>query len=505
MDTNAKVTTVKQLWNERLKQSRNDIFIIDGEHKYNYTEIGRMVDDQVELLKSYGIKKRDLVALQFELDVENIVMMLACIKLGVIINPLNPHFDLDELDNLMKKFKPFAIISQKSVRGRDNISKFSKLDHYYSQNIGDLKIFVRKKRELSPFIDDYGSDAALIVLNTSGTSSMPKGVVLTNKNVLSSEYAYNETFKITSKDTVLILSGMYHAIGFHHGLISTMIAGSTIVIIKHYNIDEVSKLLKKESITFIDSLPTVMFDILYKVKDLGRLRQLICGGDRINRKLLLKAKERGIPLYNCYGLTEAVPFSYTPRDYYFKCDCMTTAVLPMSGVELRIVQKHHQIKEKDKQGLIEVAGPIVFKEYLGDPVKTKSAFDGKWLITGDVGHYNQTGLLEIDGRSSDKIIRGGENISTSTVEEKLKKCSCIKEAAVLGIPDLRLGQKIGAAVVLTDNRQEVTKNKIISELKHCNVDKKYWPEEVCIVDSLPKTTNGKIKKYILLNQLEGQK
>ena len=110
-------------------------------------------------------------------------------------------------------------------------------------------------------------------------------------------------------------------------------------------------------------------------------------------------------------------------------------------------------------------------------------------------------MLKVDGRNSEKIIRGGENISAAEVEDKVGKCTNVKEVAVLGIPDVRLGQRIGAFISLKDPKQDLTKPKLISKLKEQNVDKKFWPERIWIVDSLPKTANGKIKKYILRQEV----
>lgn len=500
-----KVQTLNDLWQERLKQSAQSTFVTEDGRKYSYQEIDFLANKQMELLQNNGIKKGDLIAIQFELDLANIVTVIACIKMGVVINPLNPHFDIDEINSMINRFKPYAIISQKSVRGRDTLSNIANLDNYQTKKIADLVFFTRKKHLPSEFIGGDGSDTPALVLNTSGTSGLYKGVVLTNKNIISAESAYNDAFGITKNDMTLILSGMYHAIGFHHGLISTIMAGSHLAIIKHYNIEQVAKMLEEEPITYIDSLPTIMYDLLFKVQNLGKLRMLICGGDKIKESILVQAKKRNIPLYNCYGLTEAVPFSYTPQDYYLSKGAMTTAVKPMTNIKVRLVKNKNIITDSNKQGQIEVTGPIIFKCYLADPEKTAKAFDGEWFVTGDVGHYNEDNLLEIDGRNSDKIIRGGENISAHMVEDKIKGCQNIEEVAVLGVPDVRLGQRIGAFIVLNHGQKVLTKAELISELEKQHVDKKLWPEKLWVVDSLPKTSNGKIKKYLLKNWLEGKK
>lgn len=504
MGVEQKLTTVKALWHERLKQNSDDLFVIEAGQRYSYGQIGQLVEQAAKRLTAWGVQSGDIVALQFELDLENIVLLLACIEVGAVVNPLNPHFDRDEVTALIKRFKPYAIISQKSVRGRDTISTFQHLPNYQLTCTGDLKMFISQDRLVPVFKANEGPADAVVILNTSGTSSAPKGVVLTNTNLLAAEAAYLQAFGITKSDLTLLLSGMYHAIGFHHGLIATILAGSKIVLLKHYAIAEVAKLLQEEPITFIDSLPTVMYDLLFKVADLGQLRQLICGGDQIKRELLQQAQKRNLPLYNCYGLTEAVPFSYTPRAYYQQQQGLTTAVTPMAGIKVRLVNDQQVINQANVTGLVEVKGPVIFKEYLGEPEKTLATFDGEWLKTGDLAHYNQAGLLEIEGRSGDRIIRGGEKIAACLVEEKLQVCSNIQEIAVIGIPDMRLGQRIGAFIVPRDQQKKITKAELLAELSKHEVDKKYWPEKIWQLTALPRTVNGKIKKYQLTEYLRNQ-
>ena len=495
--------TLKKLWQERIYETPTKTFIIENDKKYTYKEIDSLVDQKIEELNQFKIQKGDLIALQFELDVENIVTILACLKLETVINPLNPHFDVDEVENLVGRFKPYAIISQKALRGRDTFCNIDHLNSYTSHERGDLKYFICDKRKIIFERYQNNSDSPVLVLNTSGTSGLPKGVVLTNRNILEAEYSYNKAFHINDEDMILMPSGLYHAIGFHHGLISTIIAGSTMVIMRHYNVEKMARLINEYPITYIDSLPTVMYDILFKVRSLGHLKQLICGGDKIKDTLLRQAKKRHIPLYNCYGLTEAVPFSYTPAKYFDEHDGLTTAVSPIDSVEVRLVNKDGEIVQANKKGTIEVKGPVVFKEYLLQPEKTANTFDHKWFNTGDTAHYTTDGLIEIDGRNSDMIIRGGENISAHAVEEKVRQCRNVEDVAVLGISDLRLGQRIGAFIILRKIDKNFSKDNLLLELKDNNVDKKFWPEKIWIVEKLPKTVNGKIKKYVLKQLAKG--
>lgn len=493
--------TIKQLWQNRVTQTPNSVFLAENGKHYTYSEIDQKVNQKVKELEQYHVKSNDIISVQFELDLEDIVTILACIKLDAVVNPLNPHYDIDEAKDLVNRFKPYLIISQKAPRGRDTFYSIGNIKNYNSTLQGDCKIFVRNVRADIFRSDSNSADAPVLILNTSGTTGAVKGVVLSNKNVLSAEYAYNDAFNITSKDMILMPSGLYHAIGFHHGLISTIMAGSSMAILRNYSVENLAQVIKNEPVTFIDSVPTVIYDILFNIKNLNCLNKLLVGGDKLRPDLLRQADKREIPIYNCYGSTEAVPFSYTPADYFEEKEHFTTALKPMKNIDVRIMVHGQEITSPNIEGTIEVKGPVIFKGYLLDPKKTKNSFDGEWFNTGDYGHYNYDGLLKVDGRNSEKIIRGGENISAAEVEDKVGKCTNVKEVAVLGIPDVRLGQRIGAFISLKDPKQDLTKPKLISKLKEQNVDKKFWPERIWIVDSLPKTANGKIKKYILRQEV----
>lgn len=493
--------SIKEAWDLRVQLSPEKTFVIYNDKSFSYEEVDNLAAQCAYLLQSTGLRRGDIAALQFESDIDDVVYILACIKLGVIINPINPHFDSTEIQNLISDFKPFLIVAQKAPRGRDTIYN-DKIAEYDCKKIGELKYYYRSNHASTIDFPDDPADQPAVILNTSGTTGAPKGVVLTNENVLAAELAYNQAFNISDNDMIAMPSGFYHAIGFHHGIVSTILAGSTMVIMRHYRASYLAEIIQKYPVTYIDSVPTVIYDVLFNIDDLGHLRQLIVGGDKLKQSLLDQARKRHLPVYNCYGLTEAVPFAYTPADAFAKSDYTETGVVPVKGVAIRLIDsKGKEITQPGQKGTIEVKGKIIFKEYLHRPEKTRSSFDGEWLNTGDYGHYSADHLLEIDGRNSDKIIRGGENISAKVVEEKVKECQNIADAAVMGYPDDRLGQRIGAFIVLKDKGQKMDKDLLLANLSANDVDKKLWPEIIWIMDALPKTANGKTKKYLLKEKM----
>lgn len=489
-----KFSTLRDLWEYRVKRTPYKEFLIADEAHFTYSDIDKLAENKAMFMSSLGIKTGDIVSLQFELDISDISFMIACMKIGAVINPINPRFDISEIKNLVYKLRPRAIFAQQALRGRDTLFNVDQLFDYKSFYSTDLRYFIRQSE--SSFAQEYTSQSPALILNTSGTTGSSKGVVLTNSNILSAEIMFNDAFNIVKSDMIGMPSGLYHAIGFHHGLISTILAGSSMVIMRHYSAEILAQEIKQNKITYIDSVPTVIYDLLFRINDLGQIRQLICSGDKLHQNLLEQAKKRKIPLYNCYGLTEAVPFSYTPSDYFKAHNYMVTALKPMEGMTIKLLDANEkEILEKNKCGTIWVKGPTIFEEYYLEPKKTRKVLKDRWFNTEDYGHYNDDGLLEVDGRSSDKIIRGGENISASFVEEKIRECKNITDVAVVGVPDVRLGQKIGAFIITDD--KNLDKDRLIKELIQQKVEKKFWPEKLYVVKSIPKTATGKVRKYLL--------
>ncbi|AYG38699.1 long-chain fatty acid--CoA ligase [Lactiplantibacillus pentosus] len=491
--------TIAALWNQRCRQTPQHTFLIQNKQRYSYEDVDQLSEEAGDMLDAYGLVSGDVVAIQLATNVTAIQLFIACFKRGLTILPLNPHLDDEETSSLIKKMAPTVIITKSD--GCNSLSFNNQLLNDYNKHIvrlgqTDLQIMTDEHHRT----EMIAGNSPAVILCTSGTTGAAKGVMLTNQNILYSELQFNRIYGIQDSDVQVLPSGLYHALGFHHGLISTILAGSTLVLIEHYSPDTLKRAINDYGCTYLVTVPTVIFDIFEWSTRPKSLRFIISGGAPLGYELLRTAWKLAVPVYNIYGLTECVPFVCTSPAYYQMKEGQLTGGYPIDGMSVAILNNQHQkITQTNQEGRIMAKGPVVFSGYYHDQERTDQVLspDG-WLDTGDIGHWNADHALEVDGRSKDIIIRGGENIPAYVVERELQQYPNIKEAAAVGIKDKRLGELIGAFVVLSDPNISVTLQQVKQFLAEHNVVKKIWPERLIIVDKLPKTSSGKAKKRVLI-------
>lgn len=491
--------TIAAVWKQRCRQTPQSPFLIQNKHQYSYQEVDELSNHAGELLDQFKLVAGSVVALQLATSVTEIQLMIACFKRKITVLPLNPHLDNEETEGLFAKMQPALIITKND--GRNSLSLDNQvLNNYHRQTVRLSQVDLQVMATSSKVVPMINSKLPAVILCTSGTTSSAKGVMLSNQNVLYSELQFNRIYGIQADDVQVLPSGLYHALGFHHGLISTILAGSTLVLIEHYSANNLRQAMLTYGCTYLVTVPTVIFDVFGWLKGSKTLRFIVSGGAPLGNELMRMACQLSVPVYNIYGLTECAPFVCTTPAYYKMKHGHTTGGYPIDGMTVAILNDQDQtIKQSNQEGRIVARGPVVFSGYYRDSKRTDQVLssDG-WLDTGDIGHWNSEHALEVDGRSKDIIIRGGENIPAYVVERELLKYPNIKEAAAVGIKDPRLGELIGAFVVLNASAATVTLTQVKQFLADHKVAKKVWPERLIIVDRLPKTSSGKAKKRVLV-------
>ena len=213
-----------------------------------------------------------------------------------------------------------------------------------------------------------------------------------------------------------------------------------------------------------------------------------------------RARERGIVLCEVYGSTESCPHVYVPPAYALGWNGRFSG-RPFKGVEVRVVDEQGRDVEPGVQGEELSRGPHVFAGYLGNPEATELALsDDGWFASGDLCTQDARGRIRINGRKKEIIIRGGENISAAEVDEAVAGCPGIGDHATVGVPDARLGERICLFAVPADGaRPDVA--AVASYLQGRNVQKRLWPERVELVDAIPRTESGKVRRNQLFDEL----
>lgn len=338
---------------------------------------------------------------------------------------------------------------------------------------------------------------------TSGTTGFPKGVMLRHRNLLHSGYALGALNGTTQDDRLAVMVPMFHCFGCVVCVLGAFCHGAALCLLPAFEPGAALRLVEEERCTQIHGVPT-MFAAMLAHADCGRrntssLRAGYVAGAPVPAALLHEIVTRlgcrGMSV--TYGLTEAAPgVSGSPPDAPLEVRAGTIGrALP--GVELRVVDPAtlRELPPGEKGELL-VRGPNVMAGYHDDPEATASAITPEgWLRTGDLCLVGHDGWLRITGRIKDIIIRGGENIMPSEIENALRELPGIVDAAVVGVPSERLGEEIGAALRLAPGvalDPQALRAALADRLASFKI-----PQHWLAVDHYPLTGSGKVQKYRL--------
>jgi acyl-CoA synthetase (AMP-forming)/AMP-acid ligase II len=333
-----------------------------------------------------------------------------------------------------------------------------------------------------------GDDVADVIY-TSGTTGRPKGVMMTHAPTLRLYQEWNELAGTRQGDRYLIANPFFHIFGYKAGCIASMIRGMTILPVPVFDIDNVLDLVEREKVTVLPGPPTVYHELLKAHRqgghDLSTLRVAVTGAADIPVELIRQIRQE-LPFRSImtgYGLTEAGTITASRQTDSFE-DIATTVGTACEGFEISIAD----------DGELLARGYGVMRGYLDDPEATRQAIDsGGWLHTGDLGTIDGNGRLKIIGRKKDMFIVGGFNAYPAEIEGFLLEHPAVARAAVIGVPDERLGQVGKAFIVRADDKEDVTAEELITWAKTRMAGFKA-PRYVEFLHALPLNATGKVMK-----------
>ena len=459
--------------------------VVDGPLRLTFTQVVERIRCAAGVFGDLGIEKGDRVAVWAPNSAEWLVAAFGLLTAGGVLVPVNTRFKTEEAADIIGRSGAKAVLVEKGFLGQD-----------YTAPAGvpviDLKSDFLSSG--SPFSREVEGTDISDIIYTSGTTGRPKGVMMNHLQNLRLYAEWCELADLREGDRYLMVNPYFHTFGFKAGLIASFTRGATMVPVRVFDVDRVVELIAAERITMLPGPPTLYHSLL-AVQDkskLATLRAGVTGSADIPVELIRRVHEE-LPfqtLATGYGLTEAGTVTLSRPGDSFE-DIATTAGVPCDGVEVRIAE--------DSEVL--VRGYSVMQGYLDDPVATAEAIDDDgWLHTGDLGHFNDDGRLLIVGRKKDMFIVGGFNAYPAEIEGFLLEHPAIAQAAVIGVPDDRLGQVGKAFVVLKgDSRGEATADELISWSRDRMAGFKV-PRYVEFLDELPLNATGKVMKDQLIDR-----
>jgi long-chain acyl-CoA synthetase len=344
-------------------------------------------------------------------------------------------------------------------------------------------------------VADREDDDTAVILYTSGTTGKPKGAELTHSNLMkNAEVAVS----LTSAGTDDILLGalpLFHSFGQTCGLNAAMSAGATLSMIPRFDPGKALEIIQRDGVTVFEGVPTMFTAMLHDDSkddvDVSCLRVSLSGGSAMPVEVMKGFEEQ----FDChilegYGLSETSPVaSFNHPDKERKPGTIGT---PIEGVEMKLVDDDGNEVETGDVGEIVIKGHNIMKGYWNRPDATEEAIKDGWFHSGDMGKVDEDGYFSIVDRKKELIIRGGYNVYPREIEEMLYEHPAVQEAAVIGVADDKMGEEVGAAVVLKEG-EEVSEDDLRDYVKGEVAGYKY-PRRIWFEDELPKGPTGKILK-----------
>ncbi|HBP7825381.1 TPA: medium-chain fatty-acid--CoA ligase [Escherichia coli] len=502
-------------WQQTARAMPDKIAVVDNHGaSYTYSALDHAASCLANWMLAKGIESGDRIAFQLPGWCEFTVIYLACLKIGAVSVPLLPSWREAELVWVLNKCQAkmfFAPTLFKQTRPVDLILPLQNQLPQLQQIVGvdklapatsslSLSQIIADNTSLTTAITTHGDELAA-VLFTSGTEGLPKGVMLTHNNILASERAYCARLNLTWQDVFMMPAPLGHATGFLHGVTAPFLIGARSVLLDIFTPDACLALLEQQRCTCMLGATPFVYDLLNVLEkqpaDLSALRFFLCGGTTIPKKVARECQQRGIKLLSVYGSTESSPHAVVnlndPLSRFMHTDGYAAA-----GVEIKVVDDARKTLPPGCEGEEASRGPNVFMGYFDEPELTARALDEEgWYYSGDLCRMDEAGYIKITGRKKDIIVRGGENISSREVEDILLQHPKIHDACVVAMSDERLGERSCAYVVLKAPHHSLSLEEVVAFFSRKRVAKYKYPEHIVVIEKLPRTTSGKIQKFLL--------
>jgi long-chain acyl-CoA synthetase len=359
---------------------------------------------------------------------------------------------------------------------------------------GEFEEMVGSAPPVTELAERAGDDTA-VILYTSGTTGKPKGAELTHANLRRNVEIAAGLFDLGDDAVTLGALPLFHSFGQTCGLNATVYKGATMTMIPRFDPAKALEIIQRDKVTVFQGVPTMYTAMLHCDSrddyDLSCLRICMSGGSAMPVEVMRGFEEA----FDCkvlegYGLSETSPVaSFNHPDKERKPGSIGT---PIKGVEFKLVDDDGNEVDEGEVGEIAIKGHNVMKGYWNRPDATEESIKDGWFFSGDMGKKDDDGYYSIVDRKKELIIRGGYNVYPREIEEVLYEHEAVEQCAVIGVPDDKMGEEVGAAVVLKKG-QEVSEDDLRDYVKEEVANYKY-PRRIWFVDELPTGPTGKILK-----------
>ena len=502
--------------------------------RFDFSQLEWLARKVARGLLSLGIDSGDRVALWAPNVPEWVVLQFALAKIGAVLVTVNTSLRSKEIDFLLRQSESSTLITVAGFRDVDYVETIYEIapelrdseegalnspklpflrnviyigDEHPGGMIRYDSLLDRSEKisdqELDSHIASQDLDTVINMQYTSGTTGFPKGVMLTNRNIVNNGYWLAEGLGLTPRDKLCVPVPFFHCFGCVIGVLGAYTHAAALVPLETFDPLRVLQYIEGERCTTLYGVPTMFIAELeqldYHNLDMSSLRTGIMAGALCPEPLMRKVMERMhlTELAIAYGLTEASPgITLTPRNDSVELRTQTVGI-PLPEVEVKIVDPATGEEcPPSVAGELCCRGYNVMNGYYNNAKATAEAIDADgWLHTGDQATMDAQGYVRITGRIKELIIRGGENIAPKEIEDLLRGNPKIVDVYVYGMPDERLGEEVAAAIKLKQG-ESATQDEI-RQFCDGHIARFKIPRLIRFVDSFPMTASGKVQKFKL--------
>jgi len=487
--------------------------LVDGSVRLDFTGLLKRVQSVALAFAARGVRPGDRVAVNLPNTWHWVLAALGAHYAGAAVVPVNTRFTGVETVDLLRRSRARALVVAGDFLGTD---RYAGIREAAPDGVPELDTVVRVPLEgplppaegtlswdefealagqvplaqIEATADAVKPDDVSDILFTSGTTGRSKGVLSAHRQVVEIAAAWGECGRLTEADRYLVINPFFHSFGYKAGIVVCLLTGATIVPQAVFDVKAALEVIERERISVLPGAPTIFQTLLHEPsragRDLSSLRLAVTGAAPVPVSLVERMRaELGFEtVLTAYGLTEAVVVTMCrPGD---EAEVISrTSGRAAAGFEVAI---------RAETGEIVVRGPNVMLGYLDDPEATAKAIDADgWLHTGDVGVLDADGNLTITDRLKDMYICGGFNVYPAEVEQCLGELAGVRDVAVIGVPDERMGE-VGKAFVVADGPLDEQAVLGFCRSRLANYKR---PRSVEFVGELPRNASGKVLKRLL--------
>jgi fatty-acyl-CoA synthase len=483
------------MW-RRARLAPDAIAFRQGSAMFSYADVAQRVQALAAGLARHGVHHGDYVAYLGPNDIATFETLFASASIGAVFAPLNTRLPARELAYMVTDCRARLLVHgpecaslAQAVAQQTGVTLVTIEDSGQPDELTYQSLLATGTKPPSVTV---GLDDDAVVLYTSGTTGRPKGAVLTHGNLTFNTVNQLAQIDVLGRDVVICTAPLFHVVGLGQVTLPALFKGATVVVAPKFDATWMLATIEELGINAFSAVPTMLQMMCdhpsFPATDLSSVRYVVYGGSPVSPRVAGAWIDRGVPLLQGYGMTEAAPGVLLAMADGVRQHA-TSAGVPQFFVDYRL-----RTLDTDDEGTGEllIQGPNVFRGYLNRPADTAAAMTDGWFHTGDVVRMSPDGWGYVIDRTKDMIISGGENIYPAEVEAAIGELAGVVECAVVGVPDERWGE-VGLGVVVPMSGTELDDAALRAHLES-RLARYKVPKYFEFTDSLPRTATGKIQK-----------